>query len=1111
MILHENRAKYTFHKGKSRFSFLPSGDISEFSQEGVMINGFQGSPKEGSENNIWLRIYGKDGIQFFPLLGIRSKSSLSRGENSLSYTGKIREVSYRVTFLAAAEGLWFWKVDLTGKDVPVDIVYGQDIGVALKENVLTNELYTAQYLGHRVFESANGFCVCSRQNQPQAGRFPYLQQGMALGKAAGYSTDGTQFFGLSYKLTNTPEILKGSLPCQNYQFEFSYTGLQSERIRLNGQRTMVFYGLFLPSHPLSITKPVSVTEILKRYRSLDFSSEKPAACPSVRIRPIFGTPYASPEWEEKDIQAYFPKRKLVESEKGKTLSFFTEDHTHVALQAKELIVERPHGNIIEGMPDMEKSGAPLLASTNYMYGIFNSQTVFGNSSFHRFLSVPRGLINVLKNSGQRIYLELGGKYRMLTLPAAYQMGINFSRWFYALPEDTLIITVFSVYERSDLVLEVRSVSGKYYRFLLANQLVLGENEFSSSVEMQTLGPEKRILRFLPPEERRSRSPYPFLHYDMQFPNRSYSLTDDRIFFEDGKPRDGTLICVKLGPFRSFRCVITGNFKQECPEEPPDYSFEQEYLNFRNGYRGLIRGFHLEKKGVRDPDLEALNETAWWFCHNAMIHYASPHGLEQTGGAAWGTRDVCQGPMEFFLALGHFPIARSTLLRVFSHQSATTHEWPQWFMFDRYPLDAGECHGDIVFWPLKAAADYLDETGDFSILKESIPYSGRSGTEPMLNHIERAVKTLQSRFLPGTFLISYAGGDWDDTLQPADDSLKTNLVSSWTQALAFQVLRKLSKVLQSAAPRFSADVLTAAKKMAGDFHKYLIRDGTIAGFVCRQPDGNFLPMLHPRDRITGIHYRLLPMTRSIIAELADPQQAQRNISQIDRHLRFPDGVRIMDRPAPYHGGVSRLFKRAEQAANVGREISLQYTHAHIRYIEAMAEAGEAERAWEGLLTVNPIAVRRHVPNALPRQSNLYFSSSDGMFPDRYRYALDFDKLRDGTVGVKGGWRLYSSGPGIYLHQLISNVLGIRYEKDGLTIDPVLPEKMDGLQFSFSCYGKYVTFTYHIARKQKGFIRILIGGKEIPGVRVQNPYRSGGIKIGRETLKGLDGGDISVELS
>ena len=82
---------------------------------------------------------------------------------------------------------------------------------------------------------------------------------------------------------------------------------------------------------------------------------------------------------------------------------------------------------------------------------------------------------------------------------------------------------------------------------------------------------------------------------------------------------------------------------------------------------------------------------------------------------------------------------------------------------------------------------------------------------------------------------------------------------------------------------------------------------------------------------------------------------------------------MNRPASYEGGVSTHFKRAEQAANFGREVGLQYVHAHIRYIEAMAKLGHGEDVWKGLETINPVGIQEVVPNAAIRQSNAYFSA------------------------------------------------------------------------------------------------------------------------------------------
>ena len=118
----------------------------------------------------------------------------------------------------------------------------------------------------------------------------------------------------------------------------------------------------------------------------------------------------------------------------------------------------------------------------------------------------------------------------------------------------------------------------------------------------------------------------------------------------------------------------------------------------------------------------------WFAHNAFVHYLSPRGLEQYSGGGWGTRDVCQGPVELLLALGRVEPIRDLLLRVMSAQNADG-DWPQWFMFferDR-AVRAGDSHGDIVFWPVLALAQYLIASGDASVLDERVRASIRPAT------------------------------------------------------------------------------------------------------------------------------------------------------------------------------------------------------------------------------------------------------------------------------------------------------------------------------------------------------------------------------------------------
>ena len=152
--------------------------------------------------------------------------------------------------------------------------------------------------------------------------------------------------------------------------------------------------------------------------------------------------------------------------------------------------------------------------------------------------------------------------------------------------------------------------------------------------------------------------------------------------------------------------------------------------------------------------------------------------------------------------------------------------------------------------------------------------------------------------------------------------------------------------------------------------------------------------------------------------------------------FPDGARLIDQPVAYHGGLEQVFRRAESASFFGREIGLMYVHAHLRYGEAMAVLREADALWEALQIASPITITQRLAHASPRQRNAYFSSSDAAFPDRYKASAEWQRVRDGTVAADGGWRIYSSGPGLYTNVLLSYALGIRRRFGERVVEPVL---------------------------------------------------------------------------
>lgn len=1104
------KGNITIKAGDFIFSFLSTGDIYKASHHDTMINQWMSNPIDGSLNNLYLRVFNNEGIQVTPLLGSKSNSIVSYSENQVFWRGTFQDISYAVTFSLKENGIWFWDIELQGKAEKADIIYGQDVGLAHIGAVRTNEAFIAQYVDHGVFEDEKlGYVICSRQNQPNGKAFPYLQQG-SLTKSIGYITDGFQFFGTSYKETDVPQALyKENLDSEVYQYEFAYIALQSERVELDGKHHINFYGCFKEDHQEAVTSIDFKDEIMTAWNDVQAQPKKDTTTlEKINRNDQFDGTLKTVDLSMKEVAALFPERILEEYEGETLLSFFTPTYEHIVLKEKERIVERPHGHILV-TGDNVSLKEDTITTTSYMYGIFNSQLVVGNTSFHKMMTNARNALNVMKTSGQRIYVELDGKLKLLTMPSLFEMGFNYTRWFYKTEDETFIITNYTTVDTPEVELHVKTLSSKSYRFIVTNQVSLNNQEYEVPFKMEK---EDGVLSFFADAASDSAKTYENLSYRMKITGTEWSVTDEKIFGENMDRGSASLVVCDLEQTNewgiSHQGLIDG---KKIPFTSK--TIETEIERYRTFIQNTNRGFRLTKDGVETHDLQKMNALAHWYTHNMLIHYSVPHGLEQYGGAAWGTRDVCQGPAEYFLATQHYGAVKDILLTVYSHQFDETGNWPQWFMFDQYfKIQQDDSHGDIIVWPLKLVTDYLAATNDFDILRAEVPYTSNRDfnfteqKETLLQHIQKQIGYMRENFLHDTHLSSYGDGDWDDTLQPANPQLKKYMVSSWTVALTYQVMTQFSQQLQHVDEEEAAKLSELAKNILADYQEHMLGTDVIPGFVYMENPKSPKLMLHPSDNTTGINYRLLPMTRSMIAELLTPEQAEQHLDLIMDKFYCPDGVRLMDKPAHYRGGVSTHFKRAEQASNFGREIGLQYVHAHIRFVEAMAKLGKKEEVWSGLEKINPVMIQEKVPNAERRQSNAYFSSSDGDFKTRYEAQERFGELKDGEAKVKGGWRIYSSGPGIYMNQLISNCLGIRPQGENLIIDPILTEEMNGLELQYMIDGKPVKMVFRDRGEETN--RLIVNGQEVQSNTYQNIYRDGGVSVNRSEFINKLSADVNT---
>lgn len=1083
-----------------RVEWNATGSIRRVHLHDTMVNLFPPNAWEAGPSQLLLRLYAPQLKDVLPLLGASfvcwQQEAWGAVGTALWYGLRIR-IRLR---LAEHAPVWFWHVDIENRgstEVAFDLMFTQDLGLAHEGAVRMNECYVSHYIDHfPLRHETHGCCVASRQNQSMGGRFPAALVG-SLGRAVSYATDALSVFGRGHRTHEVADYVSGGLPGKKRQHEHSLVGVQEEKVFLapGDHATRGFFVSVIPDHPDAL----SDLDLSHFAQVLSLPEASCAAWP-VEDFPqhrVFGwfalaRALAVDELDEETMVRHFGAvREHEEWDGGRLLSWFTPDHQHVVLREKEERVLRPHGMILRSGVGWEPDEASMT-STVWMNGVFHSMVTQGHVSINRFLSACRSYLGIFRSHGLRIMMDMDGTWCLLGAPSAFAMAEQECRWIYQTASGEVVVRSAAGARSSCLSLEIDVRNGPPRRFLLIHHVALSGDDGLTPASVIFEQHANEILVKAAP------------HSDVgrRFPDGCFALVTehaavweqvggDEMLWEDKRSRGEPYLCLKTALTDSVKMVIEGRLLPPS-EESPCVADPALCLS-------------VTKDGSADESVSAWSHMLPWLVQNALVHYRSPRGLEQYTGGGWGTRDVCQGPLELMLAFGKLAEARDLLLRVFRQQNPDG-DWPQWFTFferDR-GIRAGDSHGDIVFWPVLALSQYLLASVDASILEETMPYfslTSDAQAVSILEHAGRALDLMRERVIPGTLLAAYGHGDWNDSMQPAQADMRENLCSAWTVTLHEQTVRTWADACEAMGIHVDLRSLRDdVARIRRDFQHHLLRDGVVTGLMQFPQAGEPVAFLHPSDETTGIRYSLLPMIHAIINDLFTREQAEHHLGLISDHLLGPDGARLFDRPLAYAGGISQRFLRAETASYFGREIGLMYMHAHIRYAEALARFGDAKGLWHALQQINPIGLRGLVPSSALRQLNCYYSSSDADFSDRYEAKEHYEKVLSGEVALEGGWRVYSSGSGIAVRVMVQCFLGLRVEKDAVVIDPVIAPELSGLEVEWRVGEHHWLVSYRIGDEGYGPLAVELNGVKLEGTRLPHPYRNGGLRFSWEEWRG-----------
>ncbi len=1097
--------------GGLRAAFHSNGSLQRLEHAAVLVNLFPGNEVEGGPANLYLRD-ADNPAAYIPLLGPRSPSRFAcdAAGSRLTGSGVWGDIRYRLDLvLAAQRSAWFWHLRIRNAGTGerrIDVTYAQDLALAAYFAVRLNEFYVSQYIDHTpLAHPSRGVMIASRQNQSVDGRNAWTVIG-SLRNASAFATDALQFQGLAGRAGGPPVGLVGELPSRRLQHEHSMAVVRDAPLRLpaGGSAATGFFGLFVEDHPeaTSIEDLKRVEEVLRLSEATPPAPDAPdlpAAATNRSSASLFCTadPLRVRDLDAGELKSHFGDWRHEETEGGERLALICEGHRQVALRAKELRVLRPHGCLLRTGRHLTPDETSLT-TTVWMDGVFNSMLTQGHVSINRVLSTVHSYLGLFRSHGQRVFMRSGAAWKLLAIPSAFEMSPACCRWIYAHDAGTVEVVSKADTQVHELTLSIEVTAGEPAEFLISHHSALNGDD--GSAPGKCLWHEDGAELVL--------TPAPGSDLAQRFPQGSFRIAPapgtrirtaggDELLFADGRSRQQPFLCLLTEPSHRVELRMRGALVSQ-PEPRPLLADSAEALAPR------IAVVATPACALAQP-MWQLTETLPWFAHDALVHYLAPRGLEQYSGGGWGTRDVCQGPVELLLALDRPEAVRDLLLRVLAMQNPDG-DWPQWFMFFERErnIRAGDSHGDIVFWPLVVLAQYLIATADAALLTERIaffdargPSAGESVT--VWVHVLRALALIEQRVIPGTSLAAYGHGDWNDSLQPADPAMRAHMCSAWTVSLHFQTLTGLARALRVIGRNGEASRFDAwAQRVLADFQRLLIVDGVLTGYADFEDGKAVRYLLHPRDPLTGVQYSSLAMIHAILEDMLTPAQTAEHLRLIRQHISAADGVRLFDRPMRYRGGPQKLFQRAETATYFGREIGLMYMHAHLRFAQALAHVGRAEEFFHALCQANPLGVRAIVPNATLRQSNCYYSSSDAAFADRYEASEQYARIGAGTIAIDGGWRVYSSGAGIAAGLIVRRFLGLDWQHDGLNLDPVIPAALDGLRIATVLKGRDLEIHYRIKAAGSGVRSVALNGAPLAFTPRPNRHRGGAALLAREEL-------------
>ncbi|MBC8062426.1 MAG: NdvB protein [Clostridiaceae bacterium] len=464
--------------------------------------------------------------------------------------------------------------------------------------------------------------------------------------------------------------------------------------------------------------------------------------------------------------------------------------------------------------------------------------------------------------------------------------------------------------------------------------------------------------------------------------------------------------------------------------------EIEYAKYIAEGRGCIE--------IKTPDADLDNFVNHWLPR--QMYY---HGKTNRLSTDPQTRNYLQDNMGMSYIKPQ--IARDAFLLALSQQSESgampdgiiLHKDAELKYINQVP------HTDHCVWLPICLSAYLDETDDYEILDEIIPFAEGKEMSSVFEHLTRAMYWLKNdRDQRGLNYIKQ--GDWCDPMNMV--GYKGKGVSGWlTMATSYAFMIWADICEKSEQLYVSKEFRLEADKTNIVINKYLW-DGE--WFARGITDDNVIFGIS-KDKEGRIYIN--PQGWALLCGAADEFKQKKIIKSVSEQLETPFGV---EKLAPSYTSMREDVGRLTQKHPGTAENGAVYNHAAAFYIYALYSVGENDNAFRLL--------RKMLPGPDP-QDIIKRGQLPVFIPNYYRGAYRQFPTKAGRSS-----HLFNTGTVTWFYRsLIDGLFGLQGNREGLRINPQLPSHWQEVS---------------VKRTFRG-AEILIDIKREPGIKTTEVYVNG----------------------